>query len=103
RAGAHRLDRLLPAGRGQGHLPEAGWLDPATPALPDLAPVEAAENTSGAPDATRARRGACMAIRLQRTRPLVECRGQPHARRLPGQRLPLSRVGWPTRPPPPPQ
>ena len=46
------LDRLLPAGRGQGRLRGAGRLDPAASALPDLAPVEAAEDTGGPSDAT---------------------------------------------------
>jgi len=97
----HRLDRLLPAGRGQGRLRSAGRLDPAASALPDLAPVEAAEDTGGPPDAAGARRRTGVGVRHERTRPLVERRGQPHARRLPSRLLPRSRSGRSPRPAPP--
>ena len=76
-----RLDRILPAGRGEGHIRGTGRVDTAQ----DCA-ASCGGNGSGrctrkrAADATRTVGGTGMAVGQQRPRPLVECRGQPHER-----------------------
>lgn len=66
-----------------------------------LAPVEATTDTCQALDATWARSGVGMAVGLQRSRPMVECRRQPHERCLSHRllRAPRSAVPHWTAPP----
>src|SRR5512144_3305045 len=58
--------------------------------------MEEASHASGTADATRTGRSAGVAVRQQRTRPLVERRGQPHERCLPKDLLRATRAALPS-------
>jgi hypothetical protein len=95
RADRARLDRLLPAGRGERRLRGTGRLAEAARARDPVAAVEEATNACRQTDAARPLGGTGMEIGQQRPRPLVECRGQPHERRLPYCHL--RQLGLPSR------
>ena len=75
--------RLLPAGGNEGAVRGPGWMVPAQAQEHPLAAMEPPPDPRAETDAAGDRKGAGLAVHIQRTRPLVERRGQPHEPSLP--------------------